>query len=80
MSEINTPRRVTRASIAAMEIEKQSKFHNKPITLNLNDESERIGCSKRKEGSTLTVDETKTDKRRKVKDVVFLPSLLLVLH
>uniref|UniRef100_M1E107 Uncharacterized protein n=1 Tax=Solanum tuberosum TaxID=4113 RepID=M1E107_SOLTU len=58
------------SSISAMEIEKQSKFQNNPITLNLNDESKRAGSSKRKEGSTLTVDETKIDKRRKVKDVV----------
>ncbi|KAH0633212.1 hypothetical protein KY284_035998 [Solanum tuberosum] len=53
-----------------MEIEKKSKFLNSPITLDLNDELVRSGSSKRKEGSTMKVDERKIDKRRKVKDVV----------
>jgi len=57
-------------SIAAMEIEKKSKFLNSPIKLDLNDELVRSGSSKRKEGSTMKVDERKIDKRRKVKDVV----------
>ncbi|KAG5588369.1 hypothetical protein H5410_048803 [Solanum commersonii] len=57
-------------SITAMEIEKKSKFLNIPITLNLNDELVRLGSSKRKEGSIMKVDETKIDKRRKVKHVV----------
>ncbi|KAL3324628.1 hypothetical protein AABB24_038648 [Solanum stoloniferum] len=56
--------------IVAMEIEKRSKFQNDPITLNLNDESERANSSKRKEGSKPTVNETKIDKRRKVNNVV----------
>ncbi|KAH0710787.1 hypothetical protein KY284_012214 [Solanum tuberosum] len=70
MSETNTPRRITRRSIVAMEIEKKSKFLNIPITLDLNDELVRSGSSKRKEGSIMKVDETKIDKRRKVKHVV----------
>ncbi|KAL3362739.1 hypothetical protein AABB24_012178 [Solanum stoloniferum] len=70
MSETNTPRRITRGSIAAMEIEKKSKFLNIPIKLDLNDELVRSGSSKRKEGSTMKVAERKIDKRRKVKDVV----------
>ncbi|KAG5583714.1 hypothetical protein H5410_044148 [Solanum commersonii] len=57
-------------SIAAMKIEKKSKFLNIPITLDLNDELVRSGSSKRKEGSIMKVDETKIDKRRKVKHVV----------
>ncbi|KAH0735440.1 hypothetical protein KY285_011147 [Solanum tuberosum] len=57
-------------SIAAMEIEKKSKFLNSPIKLDLNDELVRSGSSKRKEGSTMKVAERKIDKRRKVKDVV----------
>ncbi|KAH0720773.1 hypothetical protein KY290_005752 [Solanum tuberosum] len=70
MSETNTPRRITRGSIAAMEIEKKSKFLNSPIKLDLNDELVRSGSSKRKEGSTMKVAERKIDKRRKVKDAV----------
>ncbi|KAH0645392.1 hypothetical protein KY284_033276 [Solanum tuberosum] len=59
-----------KSSIAVMEIEKKSKFLNSPITLDLNDELVRSGSSKRKEGSTMKVDERKIDKRRKVKDAV----------
>ncbi|KAH0757113.1 hypothetical protein KY290_020606 [Solanum tuberosum] len=70
MSKTNTPRRITRGSIAAMEIEKKSKFLNCPIKLDLNDELVRSGSSKRKEGSTMKVAERKIDKRRKVKDAV----------
>ncbi|KAL3360524.1 hypothetical protein AABB24_013782 [Solanum stoloniferum] len=70
MSKTNTPRRITRGSIAAIEIEKKSKFLNSPIKLDLNDELVRSGSSKRKEGSTMKVAERKIDKRRKVKDVV----------
>ncbi|KAG5581596.1 hypothetical protein H5410_052223 [Solanum commersonii] len=51
-----------------MEIEKKSKFLNRPITLDLNDELVRSSSSKRKEGSTMKVDEIKIYKRRKVKD------------
>ncbi|KAL3353411.1 hypothetical protein AABB24_018238, partial [Solanum stoloniferum] len=69
MSETNTPRRITRGSIAAMEIKKKSKFLNSPRTLDLNDELVRSGSSKRKEGSTMKVGERKIVKR-KVKDVV----------
>ncbi|KAH0738483.1 hypothetical protein KY290_037188 [Solanum tuberosum] len=44
------------SSIAAMEIEKKLKFLNSPITLE-NEELVRSGSSKRKEGSTMKVDE-----------------------